>query len=176
MDFHLGREYLLFDQVDEGKLLLFVKTQVVERVSCKGRHLVVERKWRLNTKVEESRKKRRKTQEARAIVEEVLEELVALDSSDKEPKSKLLLMYNLVQSYVFAIIELWSHQVSKKLHLLLLLHNIAIKALKTFVACGQHARCYTKFEDYGLATIKDKYTTKQILDITRATWRNALGV
>jgi hypothetical protein len=46
--------------------------------------------------------------EAEAEVEE-LGELEALDSGDKEPKSELLLMYNLVRSYISAIIELWKH-------------------------------------------------------------------
>lgn len=62
------------------------------------------------------RNKRRKTQEARAMamaeVDEVVRELEAPNSGDKEPESELLLMHNLVRSYVSAIIELWTHQVS----------------------------------------------------------------
>ena len=176
MDFRPGGDYLPFDWVDEGKLLLFVKTQVAERAPRKGRRLAAERKRRLNTEAEESRKKRRKTQEAGAMAEEALEEPAALDSGDEEPKSELLLMYNSVRSYVSAIMELWSHQVSEKLHSSPSPHNVAIKALKTSVARGQHARRRAEFEDRGLATIKDGYTAKQIPDMTRATWRNALGV
>ena len=49
---------------------------------------------------------------AMAEVDEVVRELEAPNSGDKEPESELLLMHNLVRSYVSAIIELWTHQVS----------------------------------------------------------------
>ena len=62
------------------------------------------------------KRNKRKTQEARAMamaeVDEVVSELDAPNSGDKEPESELLLMYNFVRSYVSAIIELWTHQVS----------------------------------------------------------------
>ena len=44
MAFRPGGEYLPFDWVDEGKLLLFMKTQVAERAPRKGSRLAVERK------------------------------------------------------------------------------------------------------------------------------------
>ena len=42
MAFRPSREYLLFDWVDKGKLLLFVKTQVAERAPRKSSRLTVE--------------------------------------------------------------------------------------------------------------------------------------
>jgi hypothetical protein len=84
-------------------------------------------------------------------------------------------MYNSVRGYVSAIMELWKHQVSAKLHSSPSPHNIAVKALKTSIARGQHQRRRAEFEDRGLSTIKDGYTAKQIPDMTRAAWRNALG-
>jgi hypothetical protein len=107
-----------------------------------------------------------------AEAEEALGKPEALDGKE-EPK--LLLMYNSVHSYVSAIMELWSHQVSKKLHSSLLPHNVAVKALKSSVAQGQHQRRCDEFEDCGLSTIIDRYTAKQIPDMTRVVWRNALG-
>jgi hypothetical protein len=52
MAFRLGGEYLPFDWVDEGKLLLFMKTQVIECALRKGSCLAVERKQRLENKLE----------------------------------------------------------------------------------------------------------------------------
>src|ERR1700722_11011310 len=44
MAFRPGGEYLPYDWVDEGKLLLFVKTQVAERGPRKGNGLAAEKK------------------------------------------------------------------------------------------------------------------------------------
>ena len=182
MDFRPGGEYLPYDWVDEGKLLFFMKTQVAERAPRKGKRLAVERKRKLKEAAEDSkRKKRRKTQEAGAMamamaeVDEVVGDPEALDSGDKEPESELLLMYNSVRGYVSAIMELWTHQVSQKLHSSPSPHNVAVKALKTSIARGQHQRRRDEFEDRGISTIQDGYTAKQIPDLTRAVWRNALG-
>jgi hypothetical protein len=91
------------------------------------------------------KKRRRKNEEAGTIAEEgtvaeaeELGELEALDGGDKEPKSELLLMYNSVCGYVTATMELWTHQVSGKLHSSPSPHNVAVKALKTTIARGQH--------------------------------------
>ena len=65
MAFRLGREYLPYDWVDEGKLLLFMKTQVAERAPRKGSRLAVERKRKLENELEGSkRQEKRKKQEA----------------------------------------------------------------------------------------------------------------
>jgi hypothetical protein len=116
MDFRPSGEYLPFNWVDEGKLLLFVKTQVAERAPRKGKRVAAEKKQKLKEKekeaeVEDSKKrKRRRRQEAgttaEAAAEEALGKPEAPNGGDEEPKSKLLLMYNLVCSYVSAIIEL----------------------------------------------------------------------
>jgi len=44
MAFRPGGKYLPYDWVDEGKLLLFVKTQVAERAPRKGSRLAAEKK------------------------------------------------------------------------------------------------------------------------------------
>jgi hypothetical protein len=108
-------------------------------------------------------------------VEEGLGELEAPNSRDEEPKLELLLIYNSVRGYVSAIMEFWTYQVSEKLHSSPSPHNVAVKALKTSIARGQHQRRRAEFEDRGLSTIKDGYTAKQIPNMTKAVWRNALG-
>jgi centromere DNA-binding complex CBF3 subunit-like protein len=97
------------------------------------------------------------------------------DDDDEEPKSELQLMYNTVRGYVSAIMKLYNHQISMRLHSSPSPHNVAIKAIKTSIARGQHQHRRAEFEDRGIATIKDGYTAKQIPDMTQAVWRNALG-
>jgi hypothetical protein len=113
MDFQPGGEYLPFDRVDEGKLLLFVKTQVAERAPRKGRRVAAEKKRKLKkeAEAEDSEKKRRRRQGAgiMAEAEEALGKPEAPDSRE-EPTPELLLMYNSVRGYVSAIMELWSHR------------------------------------------------------------------
>jgi hypothetical protein len=77
-------------------------------------------------------------------------------------------MYNSVRGYVSAIIKLWTHQVSAKLYSSLSPHNVAVKALKTLIVRGQHTHCRAEFDDHRLSTIKDRYTAKQIPNMTRA--------
>jgi hypothetical protein len=179
MAFRPGGEYLPFDWVDEGKLLLFVKTQVAERAPRQGSRLAAERKRRLENEPDGSKRqgKRRRGQEAGTVAEEAQAQGApgAPDSGDDEPGSELQLMYNSVRGYVSAIMELWTHQVSAKLHSSPSPHNVAVKALKTSIVRGQHARRRAEFDDRGLSTIRDGYTAKQIPDMTRAVWRDALG-
>jgi hypothetical protein len=178
MAFRPGGEYLPFDWVDEGKLLLFVKTQVAERAPHKGSRLAAERKRRLENEPEGSKRQgKRRKQEAGTVAEEAQAQGApgAPDSRDDEPESELHLMYNSVRGYVSAIIELWTHQVSAKLHSSPSPHNVAVKALKTSIVQGQHTRRRAEFDNCGLSTIKDGYTAKQIPNMTRAVWRDALG-
>jgi hypothetical protein len=124
MDFRPGGDYLPFDWVDEGKLLLFVKTPVAERAPRKGKHVAAEKKRKLEAEAEDSKKeKKQRRQEAGTMA-----------------------------------------------------HNVAVKALKTSTAQGQHQRRRAEFEDRGLSTIMDRYTAKQIPNMTRVVWRNALGL
>ena len=62
------------------------------------------------------KKKRRRQEDGTMVeVEEALGELESLDGRDEpkpEPEPELFLMYNSVRGYVFAIMELWAHQVS----------------------------------------------------------------
>jgi len=183
MDFRPGGEYLPYDWVDEGKLLLFMKTQVAERAPRKGKRLAAERKRGLEDEAEAAKmmkkKKRRRQEDGTMVeVEEALGELESLDGKDEpkpEREPELFLMYNSVRGYVSAIMELWAHQVSQKLHSSPSPHNVAVKALKTSIVRGEHQRRRTEFEDRGLSTIKDRYTAKQIPDMTKVVWRNALG-
>jgi hypothetical protein len=216
MNFRPGGEYLPHDWVDEGKLLLFMKTEVAERPPRTGRRLTAEKKRKQQQSKEANRTKRRTTGAgvtaegeeaveesgtrrpaaekkrkqqhqskeadrrkqrttgagATAEGEEAVEES---DDDDEEPKSELQLMYNTVRGYVSAIMKLYNHQISMRLHSSPSPHNVAIKAMKTSIARGQHQRRRAEFEDRGIATIKDGYAAKQIPDMTRAVWQNALG-
>jgi hypothetical protein len=60
MAFRPGGEYLPFNWVDEGKLLLFVKTQVAERAPRKGSRLAAERKRKLENELEGSKRQGKK--------------------------------------------------------------------------------------------------------------------
>jgi hypothetical protein len=94
-----------------------VKSEVAKRALRKGSRLADKRKRKLRDKLKGSKEQgKRRKQEAKAMTEEALRELGAPNSRDDKPKSMLCLMYNLVQGYVFAIIELWNHQVFAKLH------------------------------------------------------------
>src|SRR5436305_14908660 len=102
MAFRPGGEYLPFDWVDEGKLLLFVKTQVAERAPRKGSRITAERKRRLENEPEGlKRQGKRRRQEAGTVAEEAQAQHVlgAPDSRDDEPESELQLMYNSVRGY-----------------------------------------------------------------------------
>jgi hypothetical protein len=85
-------------------------------------------------------------------------------------------MYNTVRGYYSAINELWAHQTSLGLHSAQRPQRVALTALKTSIARGQHRRRRDEFEDRGLATIKDSYTATQIPDLTRAVWSQSLGL
>jgi hypothetical protein len=117
MDFRPGGEVLPFDWVDEGKLLLFVKTEVAERPPRKGKRLADERKRRLGDELESSKKRRKlEAGAARRAVGGVaggaaggvaaLGIPAALDDRDEELKSELCLIYNSVRGYVSTIMEL----------------------------------------------------------------------
>jgi hypothetical protein len=139
-------------------------TQVAERAPCKGSRLAAERTRKFE-EAEGLHKRRRKIQKAGTIAEaeEAQGELEAHESVDEESKSELLLIYNSARGYVLAIIELWTYQVSEKLHSSLSLHNIAGKALRTPIARGQYQCRRAWFEDCGISTIEDGHTANQIL-------------
>ena len=105
MDFQPGGEYLPFDWVDEGKLLLFVKTQVAERAPRKGKRVAAEKKRKLEAEAEDSKKKKQRRQQAGTMAEAEEEEALKEAPDGREE----VLMYNSVCSYVLAIMELWSH-------------------------------------------------------------------
>lgn len=94
---------------------------------------------------------------------------------DDEPASDLLLLYNSVRGYCSAINELWAHQTSRGLHTAPRPQKVALTALKTFIARGQHQRRRDEYADRGLATIRDGYTASQIPDLSRKVWSLCLG-
>jgi hypothetical protein len=162
MDFCPGGEYLPFDWVDEGKLLLFMK-QVAERAPRKGSRLAAERKRKLENEGSKRQGKKGKWEAGTGTMAEQAERAPgAPDDGDDEPESELQLMYNTVRGYVSAIMELWTHQVSAKLHSSPSPHNVAVKALKTSIVRGQHARRGAEFEDVGspqsgMDTLQSRY-------------------
>jgi hypothetical protein len=101
MDFRPGGEYVPFDWVDEGKLLLFMKTQAAERAPRKGSRLAAERKRKLENEPEGSKRQGKKGKwEAGTgtgtMAEQAERAPGAADGGDDEPKSELQLMYNSV--------------------------------------------------------------------------------
>ena len=97
------------------------------------------------------------------------------EAEDDEDCSDLVLMYNTVRGYVSAINELWAHQVSMGLHSADRPQKVALTALKTSIARGEHQRRRDEFTDRGLATIRDGYTASQITDLTQKVWQLSLG-
>jgi hypothetical protein len=61
---------------------------------------------------------------------EQAEHALGAPDGDDEPKSELQLTYNSVRGYVSAIMVLWTHQVSAKLHSSPSPYNVAVKALR----------------------------------------------
>jgi hypothetical protein len=52
---------------------------------------------------------------------------------------------------------------------------VALQALKTSIARGQHQRQRDKYTDRGLATIRDGYVASQIPDLAQKVWSMCLG-
>ena len=153
--------------MDEGKLLLFIKDEVASRAPRKGR--------RLNAERERQRQRKRKAEsplppllppkQRRGHIGAI--PVLLEEGDDDESCSDLVLMYNTVRGYCSAINELWAHQTSLGLHTADRPQRVALTALKTSIARGQHQRRRAEFEDRGLATIRDGYTGAQIPDLTR---------
>jgi hypothetical protein len=133
---------------------------VASRPPRKGRRLEAERerRWKRKAEQEPTRpKKRRKRELAADPIEE---------RDDDEACSDLVLLYNTVRGYCSALNELWAHQTSLGLHSADRPQRVALKALQTSIACGQHQRRRDEFEDRGLATIWDGYIAAQIPILT----------
>jgi hypothetical protein len=173
--------------VDEGKLLLFLKEEVVHRAPKKGRRVAQEKKRKASEAVDaaEVRKKRGKAGDSISVLSEMAMAAAALKNEDPDPRpfegdddehqSELVLMYNTVRGYVSAINELWSIQTALKQHSAPPPHRVAVKALESSIVRGEHQRRRREYEDRGLATIRDGYTASQIPDLCRCAWENACG-
>ena len=177
MNFLPGGKQLPRDWVDEGKLLLFIKTRVVNRLPKKGAHLNAEKK-RKAAKIEGLRKRRKPGDitvegadvEGEEGVKGEFDDVRIVEGDDDALQSELVLMYNTVHGYVSTINELWAHQVSHGKHNASKPENVAIKALKTTIVHGQHVHHQKEFTDHGVSTITDGYLASQISDLTRAVW------
>jgi hypothetical protein len=54
-------------------------------------------------------------------------------------------------------------------------YRVAIKALETAIAHGEHARRRIEFADRGVSTMRDGYIASQIPDLHRQVWGQGLG-
>jgi len=111
MAFHPGGEYLPYDWVDEGKLLIFVKTQVAERAPRKGSRLAAEKKRKAKEGAKGSKRNKNKnkkggprdveagmmaeaeTSGGQGLAGEVEEAAADTENGEEEPGSELRLMY-----------------------------------------------------------------------------------
>jgi hypothetical protein len=179
MGFAEGGKYLPGDYVDEGKLLLFIKKEVASRPPRRGARLEAEkqRKRQASSAQKSKSSKRRKGPTDNLPTDGMTAADGVIDdgNEDDESCSDLVLMYNTVRGYCSAINELWAHQVSRGLHSASRPQRVAMTALKTSIARGQHQRRRDEFTDRGLATIRDGYTASQIPDLTRQVWQQSLG-
>jgi hypothetical protein len=159
--------------VDEGKLLLFMMEEVVNRPPRSGKRSKASRKRPVSSV--ERRPAKRLRAEAGPSTAPTQPDADAVDDgaeeSEVEEGSDVVLMYNTVRGYVSAIKELWSHQTSRGLHNAPQPHRIAIKAVQTMVSRQQHQRLRDEYKDRGIDTLKDGYTAAQIPDVSAVVWR-----
>jgi len=92
---------------------------------------------------------------------------LVVEGEDDDEQSDLVLIYNTVRGYVSAVKELWSYQTSQGLHNAPQPKRIALKALKTSIVRGEHARRREEFIDRGISTFRDGYLASQIPDLHR---------
>jgi hypothetical protein len=155
---------------------LFIKDEVASRAPRKGQRLKAELAKR---KRERPGPGSRPAKRRRAALSLGLEGSASSTEDDEgeedEPASDLLLLYNSVRGYCSAINELWAHQTSRGLHTAPRPQRVALTALKTSIARGQHQRRRDEYADRGLATIRDGYTASQIPDLSRKVWGLCLG-
>jgi hypothetical protein len=159
--------------VDEGKMLLFIKDEVASRAPKRGRRLDAEKQRQRKRRAESALPPSLPLKQRRGHVGAIA--MPVLEGDDDESCSDLVLMYNTVRGYCSAINELWAHQTSLGLHSAARPQRVALTALKTSIARGQHQRRRAEFEDRGLATIRDGYTAAQIPDLTQKAWGQSLG-
>ena len=113
MNFLPGGKQLPRDWVDKRKLLLFIKTRVVNHPPKKGAHLNAEKK-RKAAKMEGLRKRRKPGDimvegadiEGEEGVKGKFGDIQIIEGDDDASQSELVLMYNTVHGYVSAINEL----------------------------------------------------------------------
>ena len=171
MGFKEGGKYLPGDYVDEGKLLLFIKDEVASRAPKRGRRLKAEQQRKGKRQAESPLPPPRPLKQRRGHAAAIATAMPMLEEGDDDEEcSDLVLMYNTVRGYCSAVNELWAHQTSLGLHSAARPQRVALTALKTSIARGQHQRRQDEFEDRGLATIRDGYTAAQIPDLTRKVW------
>jgi hypothetical protein len=175
MYFPADKDYLPGDWVDEGKLFLFIKSEVAFRAPRNGARLKDEKKRK--AAVQPNGKKRRKTTEGTGVEEmnrEAEEETEAQteeeDGDGGSPEVAVTLRMNSVKGYVSAIMNLWSQQVSMGLHASPCPRGDSIKNLLDSLEREQYQRSRAEFADRRKDTTKDGYITAQIPNVTKAVW------
>ena len=118
--------------MDKGKLLLFIKDKVVSRAPCKGRRLDAkrQRKRKAELLLQPLWPQKQRRGDVGAIP--------VLEGDDNESCSDLVLMYNTVRGYCSVINKLWAYQTSLGLYSADRPQRVALTALKTSIARGQH--------------------------------------
>ena len=129
--------------MDEGKLLLFIKEEVASHLPRRGRRLDAEkkRKRKAESELQPSLPPKQRRGDPDAAIP-ILEE-----GEDDESCSDLVLIYNTVRGYCSAINELWAHQTSRGLYSAPRPQRVAMTALKTSIARGEHQRRRDEVED-----------------------------
>ncbi|KAK4248923.1 hypothetical protein C7999DRAFT_39914 [Corynascus novoguineensis] len=155
----LGRP-LPGDLVNEGKLLLFMKAEVVTRAPRKGARLKKQRKRRLDAAVAIEKAAPAKRQRRDEIVGATEFE----EDDDDEPviaTPSLELAYKSVRTYISVIQRLYDERKSRHINPAPRPQGIALKAVKkSILAAG---------------TIKDAYTKAQLFQHHDAAWRHDSG-
>lgn len=177
MNFVEGGNLLPGDWVDEKKLLLFMKTQVMARAPKKGKRLLQANKRKAGAEEVTSASKRMKKSSGASLQQsgQPDHEGVILEGEDDDTQPQIVLLYNSIRGYVSAIHDLWAHQVNMGLHNAPEPHRVAIKALETSVVRREHDRRREEYADRGMGTMKDGYLQRQIPDFTHQMWTLALG-
>ena len=137
---------------------MFIKDEVASRAPRKGQRLKAELAKRKRERPGPGSRPAKRRRAALSLGLEGSASSIEDDEGEEdEPALDLLLLYNSIRGYCSAINELWVHQTSRGLHTAPRPQRVALIALKTSIARGQHQRRRDEYTDRGLATIRDGY-------------------
>jgi len=168
MSFPADKDHLPGDWVDEGKLFLFIQSEVAFRAPRSGARLKAEKKRKAAAALPRDKKKWKMAGDAAAGEEGGVK--AEDDDSDDSPEAAVKLRMNTIKGYVSAIMKLWSQQVSMGLHASPRPRGDSIKNLLDSLEREQYQRSRAEFADRGRDTIKDGYVPAQIPNVTKAAW------